>query len=246
VGGSFKRSGEAINQMVLPNFSARWLIFIYLLANISGNKAGHLWTEADHLLKALTHLNPSVTAKAFKRILSSFRRQRTEQPGADRYQQVFSYLMCILGRLFTDQEAGNRVPSPVNGAIKLDDDTYLAVEMVYHQPGVAARGSSARGKENVHDDNGFNERSDNAHDFDHDYDHDFGVEHDLDLDSEWRYPSKEILILEERLTDRAKASLARLEALEPVKGLKDKGFKVYLVSIIVQSISVVKVLFKKD
>jgi hypothetical protein len=71
-------------------------------------------------------------------------------------------------------------------------------------------------------------------------------DHVFDFDSEWRYPSKEVLALEEKLTDPAKAALARLDKVDEVIRLKKEGFKIIKVALVVLNSSVVKVLFAED
>ncbi|MDR2302782.1 MAG: AAA family ATPase [Deltaproteobacteria bacterium] len=233
-----KRSGKTVHKLALPNLSARWLLFIYLMAQVYNHKAGHLWGEIDQLLKSLTHLNAKLSALAFKRLLTSFNHGKVEKTSAQHYGPILSYVMYVLGQPLPGPEpegpsgwqpypnggVKNDLIKPVNGLVKIENDAYLAIEMSLHTHGRVAQSEKTKGP--------------------NDDDCDGYPDLDYDSDDEWRYPSKEILALEEGLSERAKLSLARLNRFESVKALRAKGARVIPVALVVFGDSVVKVLME--
>ncbi|MDR2386025.1 MAG: AAA family ATPase [Deltaproteobacteria bacterium] len=232
------QSGQIVHRLALPNLSARWLLFIYLMAKVYNHKAGHLWGEIDQLLKSLTNLNPKLSALALKRLLTSFTHGRMGKSGAEHYGPIFQYVMYVLGqpipgpepegpqgwRAYPNGGIKNDLIKPVTGLVKIDNDAFLAMEMSYHILDRSAQSENLKGNET-----------------DHEY-----PDLDYDSDDEWRYPSEEILALEERLADRAKLALARLNRFEWVKRLRAEGLRVIPVALVVLGDSVVKVLMEKD
>jgi hypothetical protein len=212
-----KRSGGARLGLSFPNRSARWLLFIYLMAKAFNCKAGHLWMEIDQLLRALKNRNASVTALAFKRLLSSVR-HRSEPPFGEHYRQIFLHTTSVLGRTVQVGDQADR--GRVTGLVKFGDDSVLIVQMSHHR--LAADFSSEDPDKYDGEDDGF------------------------DIDDEWRYPSKRILAYEEELTGPAKASLASLSASEMVGAIRRQGLEVTRAALVVHSSSVVKVLMETD
>jgi hypothetical protein len=209
-----RQAGGTRYSLAIPNFASRWLLFVYLMAKRFNLRPGHLWTEIDQLLRALRNRNAQVTSLAFKRLLTSFH-HHMEPPFSEHYRQVFLYTMSILGQpLWVDDPEGQGV---VNGLFKAPDSVLFVMQMVYRKPEAGLpRDDGQEGQ----DDAGYH------------------------ADDEWLRPSGEILAHEERLSGEARACLARLDKFGYARTLLKKGLKVVKAAMVVQSNSVVKVLFE--
>ncbi|MDR1677241.1 MAG: AAA family ATPase [Deltaproteobacteria bacterium] len=212
-----KHLSHTVFNLSFPNCSTRWLLFIYMMAKAFNGKAGHLWTEIDQLLRSIRNQNPTVTAMAFKRLLTSLR-YRADYSIQFYYRQIFLYTMSILGQLtLVDEQNGQTF---INGLIKVNEKTFIALQMSHHKLDLHLSAVEAD-----------------------EYD---GDNHALDIDDEWRFPSKEILAYEEQLTGQAEDSLARLDKYEFVIKCKLKDCQLIKMALVVHNSSVLKVLFKRD
>ncbi|MDR0621252.1 MAG: AAA family ATPase [Deltaproteobacteria bacterium] len=235
-----RKGGKTVLGLTLPNYSARWLLFIYMMAKVFNQKAGQLWSEIEQLYKSLKNFNPAVTALSVKRILTSINHGRKDKTVSEHYGRIFLYLMYILGRPLPNREpmdpadpngdadgtAEIDLSKTLTGLVKVGAETFLVLEARHDKLGGQGFTESPKGKD------------DDKRDCD--------LNNDFDDDGEWRYPSKEILALEDRLAVGARASLARLEGLGFVKRLRGEGYRVAPVVVAVHGDSVVNVLFGED
>ncbi|MDR1051915.1 MAG: AAA family ATPase [Deltaproteobacteria bacterium] len=217
VASAVGRADETKLFLTIPNFACRWLLFVHLTARQFQCKPGHLWAEADQLLRAVRSRRPGFAAAALKRLLGSLR-HRSEGPRSGHFRRAFLYTLSILGRpLWFDDDDG---PGRVNGIFKGPDNVHYVAQMAYVRPAVEVLPHSAPA----------------GHD---------GPDGGFHTDDEWGLPRAEVDRRESELEPEALAALRRLDDFDYVGALVRQGLSVVKVALVVGSESVARAAFQE-